>query len=196
MLPRKHSVESVESTTSQKARWLQGTKSSIGLYDAQQNKEKVSSSSTLFYKIKSKFLWFLTVWKKKGLSVRGEACLIGCLFRKARNWSKKVFFNSVVKNFPSVSSFPARKRFLEQICPACCQVCCVGLLHFGWLKTNFQSSKFHKISNLKNEKFDQIMPNSPVNGVCLKIWISPFPNHAQYAFREYPAFDQNLGITC
>ncbi len=72
---------------------------------------------------------------------------------------------------------------------------------FGCPKTDFQSSKFHKISNLKNEKFDQnpliydqIMPKDRAFGVCLGFRIFRFPNHAQYGFGKFHAFDQKLGV--
>ena len=38
------------------------------------------------------------------------------------------------------------------------------------------------------------MPSITPFGVQLKIWIFPFSNHAQYAFRDFQQFAQKCGV--
>ena len=102
---------------------------------------------------------------------------------------EKVFFNFVLKDFSLVSVFPKQKTlFLRQTCLAFSQVKDVGLLHFDCPKTNFQSSKFHEISNLKNEQFDQNMPYSRVIRVCMVLRTTKSLNLCGFRVRYYRLF--------
>ena len=38
------------------------------------------------------------------------------------------------------------------------------------------------------------MPTLPVVGVCFKMLILEFSNHAQYGFREFHGFSQKCGV--
>ena len=101
--------------------------------------------------------------------LKAEAYLVALFCLEKQGIGEKRFSSTLSsKTFPLVSGFPKQKTlFLRQTCPAFSQVRDVGLLHFGCPKTNFQSSKFHEISNLKNEKFDQNMPYGRAFGVCM-----------------------------
>ena len=71
---------------------------------------------------------------------------------------KSVLSDLSEKNFPLVSAFLKQKKpLLKKICPAFRQMSLDLSPRFGYPKFNFESSKLHEISNLKNTKFDKIL---------------------------------------